>query len=204
MSTASQVKQSLSAEDWAEAALDVIAEGGLDQVAVEPLARRLGVTKGSFYWHFANRETLLRHALNRWEQQQYDVALDLTPEMSTTERLFALLRRIANTDTRSERVLMALAASDHPLAREATRQVSRRWRELARQCYVEAGSDPDEADHWAAFVYSTYIGVLHLRKDEPETLPAGSEFSGFIRFVIRSLLPRGLGPAAEGWRSPDA
>ena len=45
----------LSAEDWAVAALDVIAESGLAAVAVEPLAKRLGVTKGSFYWHFPSR-----------------------------------------------------------------------------------------------------------------------------------------------------
>src|SRR3546814_18257468 len=45
-------KGRLSAEDWAQAALDLIAEHGVAAVAVEPLARRLGVTKGSFYWHF--------------------------------------------------------------------------------------------------------------------------------------------------------
>src|SRR3546814_8458026 len=49
----------LSAEDWAQAALDLIAEQGVSAVAVEPLARRLGVTKGSFYWHFPSREALL-------------------------------------------------------------------------------------------------------------------------------------------------
>ena len=39
-------------------------------VAVEPLARRLGVTKGSFYWHFANREALVAAAVTRWEHDQ--------------------------------------------------------------------------------------------------------------------------------------
>ena len=46
----------LSADDWAQAALEQIAEQGVAAVAVEPLARRLGVTKGSFYWHFPSRE----------------------------------------------------------------------------------------------------------------------------------------------------
>ena len=55
----------LSAEDWAQAALDQIAEQGVASVAVEPLARRLGVTKGSFYWHFPSREALLVAALER-------------------------------------------------------------------------------------------------------------------------------------------
>src|SRR5690606_34135016 len=58
----------LSAEDWAQAALELIAEQGVAAVAVEPLARRLGVTKGSFYWHFPSREALLVAALERWEQ----------------------------------------------------------------------------------------------------------------------------------------
>ena len=57
----------LSAEDWAQAALDLIAEQGVAAVAVEPLARRLGVTKGSFYWHFPSRDALLSAALERWE-----------------------------------------------------------------------------------------------------------------------------------------
>ena len=52
----------LSADDWAQAALDLIAEQGVSAVAVEPLARRLGVTKGSFYWHFPSRDALLQAA----------------------------------------------------------------------------------------------------------------------------------------------
>lgn len=58
----------LSAEDWAQAALDMIAEQGVAAVAVEPLARRLGVTKGSFYWHFASREDLLQRMIDAWKE----------------------------------------------------------------------------------------------------------------------------------------
>jgi len=63
-------KSRLTADDWARAALDVVAEQGLIAVAVEPLARRLGVTKGSFYWHFPSREALLVAALERWEETE--------------------------------------------------------------------------------------------------------------------------------------
>ena len=62
----------LSAEDWAQAALDQIAEQGVASVAVEPLARRLGVTKGSFYWHFPSRDALLQAALERWEKVEQE------------------------------------------------------------------------------------------------------------------------------------
>ena len=52
----------LSRDDWAGAALDALS-GGLGAVAVEPLAARLGATKGSFYWHFRNRDELIAAAL---------------------------------------------------------------------------------------------------------------------------------------------
>ena len=57
----------LSREDWERAALEAMADAGVAAVAVEPLARRLGVTKGSFYGFFANRDELIEAALSRWE-----------------------------------------------------------------------------------------------------------------------------------------
>ena len=68
----------LSAEDWAQAALDLIAEQGVAAVAVEPLARRLGVTKGSFYWHFPSRDALLQAALERWEANEQESVFGLS------------------------------------------------------------------------------------------------------------------------------
>src|SRR5260370_33233181 len=59
----------LTAADWAGAALQLIAEAGLGALTVEALAARLGVTKGSFYWHFKGRSELLSAALDRWEQR---------------------------------------------------------------------------------------------------------------------------------------
>ena len=67
----------LSADDWAREALDQIAEQGVASVAVEPLARRLGVTKGSFYWHFPSRDALLQAALERWERRALERFMEL-------------------------------------------------------------------------------------------------------------------------------
>jgi AcrR family transcriptional regulator len=65
----------LSTQDWEHGALELIAEQGVGALAVEALARRLGVTKGSFYWHFRNREALLHAALERWEEHDEAVVL---------------------------------------------------------------------------------------------------------------------------------
>src|SRR4051794_41764716 len=62
-------KRQLTAEDWTQAALDALARGGVAAVAVEPIAKSLGATKGSFYWHFADRNALLESALDLWERR---------------------------------------------------------------------------------------------------------------------------------------
>ena len=81
----------LSADDWAQAALDLIAEQGVAAVAVEPLARRLGVTKGSFSWHFPSRDALLVAALERWEKvEQETVFGQLEPIPDPRQRLRSL------------------------------------------------------------------------------------------------------------------
>jgi AcrR family transcriptional regulator len=59
----------LDADAWIDAALAVLARDGVDAVRVEPLAKQLGVTKGSFYWHFKDRAALLDAVLATWKQR---------------------------------------------------------------------------------------------------------------------------------------
>jgi AcrR family transcriptional regulator len=62
-------KAERAASAWLQAASEALREGGVEAVRVEALARRLGVTKGSFYWHFADREALLAALLADWERR---------------------------------------------------------------------------------------------------------------------------------------
>ena len=72
MAQSSRAKQEkvarLDAEAWIAAAFDALAEGGIDAVRVEPLAKALGITKGSFYWHFADRRALIDAMLTSWAE----------------------------------------------------------------------------------------------------------------------------------------
>src|SRR4030095_17220783 len=58
----------LDAAAWIAAAFDALAHGGIDAVRVEPLAKALGITKGSFYWHFADRRPLIDAMLRSWAE----------------------------------------------------------------------------------------------------------------------------------------
>lgn len=62
-------KETLGREAWVEAAMQALARGGIDSVRIEALARRLGVTKGSFYWHFRNRADLHGAMLEIWRSE---------------------------------------------------------------------------------------------------------------------------------------
>lgn len=82
----------LSAADWEAGALDLIAEQGVPALAVEPLARRLRVTKGS-YWHFATREALLNGRAQNWETHAEEAMDQIAAIDDPRERLSELFRR---------------------------------------------------------------------------------------------------------------
>ena len=58
----------LSRDDWLDAAFQAVVEGGFDKVRVLGLAAALGVTRGSFYWHFVDHAELIAALLARWQQ----------------------------------------------------------------------------------------------------------------------------------------
>ena len=59
----------LGRADWIDAAYETLSEQGWRSLSVEGLAKHLGVTKGSFYWHFKDRNALLDEVLERWREQ---------------------------------------------------------------------------------------------------------------------------------------
>lgn len=190
-------KRSLTADDWAAAALDAIAREGVDAVAVEPLARRLGVTKGSFYWHFANRDALLLAAVSLWEQQETEetfarVRSEQNPRVRI-EKLFATV----HAGERAARLYQALsAAAQEPKIGEVVRRVSERGLKFLEDCYQALGLSPYDAHRWAMLAFSVFLGTLQLRRDQPAVLPQGDEYQDYVKFLTAALLPDAAPAAA--------
>ena len=184
-------KQSLTAEAWAAAALDTMAGGGLDAVAVEPLARRLNVTKGSFYWHFPNREALIKAALALWEQREtVDVVSGLDQEPDPHERIFNLFKR-ANSSYKAGRLYLALAAAtDDIRVNEVVQRVSALRLGYLEKCYRALGKSAEEAPLWATFAYATFIGNQQVHRDTPHKFPTGPKFREYFKLMLRTLIPR--------------
>jgi len=183
-------KSRLSAPDWEQAALDTIAESGLGAVAVESLARRLGVTKGSFYWHFATREALIKAALERWERRdEEEIMAQVEPIADPRERLRELFRRVSR-EMQSHVIYAALMQSlDHPLVKPVMARVSGKRLDVLTLAYRQAGFDRRAAAHRARLAYSAYTGFLQLSMQLGLPRLGHEEFEAYVEHVIATLIP---------------
>ncbi len=180
----------LSAEDWAREALDQIAEQGVASLAVEPLARRLGVTKGSFYWHFPSRDALLQAALDRWETiEQEEVFGSLEGVVDPRERLRALFQVVAH-EVKSHIIYSELLkALDHPAVSPVIGRVSQRRLDYLTASFRQAGLGRTEAQHRARLAYAAYVGFLQLSLQLHQSRLQPEEFEAYVEHVMQTLIP---------------
>lgn len=157
---ASKRSEYLDEEAWIEGALDLLVSGSIDTVGVEPLAHKLGVTKGSFYWHFTDRAALLKAILRRWQERATMSVIDRLEhgENSARERL-RKLGELPHSSKRSRRgALVELAIRDwarkDPMAAAAALEVDRQRLKYLASLYREMGLDPDEARARAYQMYA--------------------------------------------------
>src|SRR5687767_14600754 len=180
----------LSAEDWAQAALDLIAEQGVAAVAVEPLARRLGVTKGSFYWHFPSRDALLVAALERWEKvEQETVFGKLEAIADPSQRLRALFNLVAHEFKSHIIYSELLKALDHPAVQPVIGRVSERRLDYLTASFRQAGLSRTDAQHRARLLYSAYVGFLQLNLQLHQMNMQHDEFEAYVEHMMSTLIP---------------
>ena len=184
-STAKAQRSRLSAADWERAALALIAEQGVNALNVEGLARELGVTKGSFYWHFPSREALLNAALERWEA---DVERELSAQVEAASdpraRLRELFRRIAH-EVQPHRVYAALLrALDHPRIQSLMARVSQRRMDFLALAYRQAGMERGAAGHRARLTYAAYVGFLQMNVHLGVPRLSQDEYEAYVAHVI--------------------
>lgn len=150
-------------ETWVKAALSALAGEGVEAVRVEPLARQLGVTKGSFYWHFANREALLTALLEHWQASataQIIAELEST-KLEASARLDLLVRRAFAPVGRVEKAIRAWAAHDK-LALSVLRHVDRARVHYLTGMFAECGFAEDQAALRARTMYTCLLGEHQL------------------------------------------
>lgn len=149
-----------SKESWIRAGMSALAEGGADRVKVEPLARSMGVTKGSFYWHFKDRRALLEAVLSAWESSSTldvidQVDLGDAPADARLEQLWSLTS--GREGLALEQAIRDFARYD-PLAKAVVARVDQARMDYLRRWFVELGFDRLEVEARSFAFYSLMIG----------------------------------------------
>jgi AcrR family transcriptional regulator len=195
MGVADGKRNSLTADDWAGAALEVLPRGGLAAVAVEPLAKHLGTTKGSFYWHFTDRNALIAAALQLWEERDTDLviaAIERGDDPSSRIRnLLVLAFGAVRADSQpgAGSVELALQANaTHPLVAAALARVTERRLAHLTTLFTELGLTPARARDRGLLAYTAYLGHAQLVHATPGVLPTGRAFRTHVRRVVDVLV----------------
>ena len=185
----SEARARLSAADWEQGALDLIAEQGVAAVAVEPLARRLGVTKGSFYWHFPTREALIQAAIERWEHNDEEqVVAPLAKVADPRERVRELIRLTSHRRPTHTIFAALFRAIDQPLIGPLLERASQRRIDFVTHAFREAGFDAKTAANRARLAYSAYVGFVQLAHIGQPRM-THDEFERYIDDFIDTLIP---------------
>ncbi len=183
-------RTTLSAADWERAALDLIAEQGVQAMAIEPLARRMGITKGSFYWHFSSRESLLEQALLRWEKHDLrNLNASLGEIDHPRDRLISFFRRVGKEKLTHEVFSELCASAGHPHVEPVLERVADRRMGHLSLAFEEMGMEPELARHQARLIYSVYLGFLQLQRQQQTPSLSSEEFDAYIEHVINTLIP---------------
>jgi AcrR family transcriptional regulator len=153
----------LKKQDWTVLALKVLAESGIETVRVEPLAKLMNVTKGSFYWHFKNREELFDDMLQEWEIRETDNIIKQVEaaEGDANTKLLNLMEIVAQDDCQLERAMRIWAANDEK-AQQSLVRIDKRRLDYLEDLFLELGFSTDEAKARARLNYYTWIGEFTL------------------------------------------
>ena len=153
----------LDRHEWIEAAIDVLAEQGVQGMRIEVLAKNFGVTKGSFYWHFKDRQDLIDGVLETWRDgriRDIDKQTGASPG-SEREQLLHLIDVYGATRNRKgisiELAVREWARRDAQAA--AIVEEVDTWRlECTRQLFVRRGLSDAEAKSRSLLLYAYVFG----------------------------------------------
>jgi AcrR family transcriptional regulator len=167
-------------DSWTSAGLRALAAGGPEAVRVEALAKDLGVTKGSFYWHFRDRQALLEAVLDTWEEMLVDEAIEVADRGGGDAR--TRLRRLFRTAGERENILdLELSVRDwarrEPIVAERVATVDNRRLGYLRPLFAEFCYDEADVEGRCLLVLTLFVGeslvaATHGRRSRPSVTAA--------------------------------
>jgi AcrR family transcriptional regulator len=163
----------LSADDWIQAGFALLADGGPNALHIDPLCARLEVTKGSFYWHFADLRSYRTALVEAWgslrdeNRRSFENMAGVDPR----ERLAVMMQTmVASKHWALERTMRVWAMSDDAVLANVQRSDGGVLRAV-RQAFTDHGFAPEDAALRAAVVFAAGVGLLHVSSSAREVTP---------------------------------
>ena len=158
-----KVRTQLDRNDWIEAAIEVLADQGTDGLRVEVLAKNFGVTKGSFYWHFKDRQDLLTAVLDTWRDGRIKDIIKQTTALPGKEReqIYHVIE-VYSTGRNRKGISIELAVRDWARrdahAAAIVEEVETRRLECTRKLFLACGLPEVEAKARSLMLYAYVFG----------------------------------------------
>lgn len=157
-------RHQLDPEHWIEAATDVLAREGVAGLRVEVLAKHCGVTKGSFYWHFKDKQALLESILERWKEgriRDIEKMTSVPPGKEYDQLHYAI--EVYGESRNRKGMLIELAVRDwarhDPIAARVVETVDLYRLECTRKLFVATGISDAEAKSRSLLLYACVFGL---------------------------------------------
>lgn len=153
----------LDRSTWIHATLDALSDNGVGSIRVETLAKRLQVTKGSFYWHFKDRQDLLDAVLETWRDGRIrDIIKQTRPEPGQEEAQIYHVINVYSAGRNDKGILIELAmrewARRDPTVRKIVEEVDTARLNCARDLFVACGMQQEEASTRSVLLYAYVFG----------------------------------------------
>jgi AcrR family transcriptional regulator len=157
----------LSAKDWLDQGLKTLAESGFTALKAEPLAKAMGVSRGSFYWHFADVGAYHAAILEHWRDVAAEqIIANVEASSKDDSPLLLLLRRSFSSKPALENAVRTWATLD-PVARTAVQAMDRRRLSYVESLFERSGVAPGVARSRAQIFYWAFLGFALSDKPLP-------------------------------------
>ncbi len=181
--------KSLLPSDWAAAALVAIADGGIEKLSVERLAKSIGVTKGSFYWHFSDRAALIEAAALEWECRSTDEVIAVLSSIDDPRQRLRTMFEISFGDSELGPIDTALAAkADDPVIGGIVRRVTKKRVESIESIFLEIGLTVDDTKLQARLAYAAYLGHFQLGRSLDNDPALNARRSAYLDHLVNVLV----------------
>ena len=162
----------LSAQDWIDFGLKTLAKSGFTALKAEPLAKAMGVSRGSFYWHFADISAFHAAILKHWREIAAEQIIAGVEASSAHENpLGVLLRRVFGERLAIENAVRIWASVD-PVVRAAVQAIDRRRLGYIEGLMTKSGLSADTARARAQILYWAFLGFAQSDRPLPKAQQA--------------------------------